>query len=38
VVTMQRNGVSTTTVASPYTMTATPAVQDLQYHIAGGLR
>jgi hypothetical protein len=25
-------------VQSPYTVTNTPYVQDLQYHIAGGLR
>ena len=37
-VTMERNGVAQTTVVSPYTVTNTPYVQDLQYHIAGGLR
>jgi YVTN family beta-propeller protein len=37
-VSLVRNGSTVATVQSPYTVTNTPYVQDLQYHIAGGLR
>ena len=37
VVGLQREGVMQTVVRSPYTVTNTPEVQDLQYHISGGL-
>ncbi|MCG5430912.1 Ig-like domain-containing protein [Mycobacterium sp. MYCO198283] len=37
-VALVRNGTTTTLVNSPYTVTATPTVQDLQYNISGGLR
>jgi hypothetical protein len=37
-VTMVRNGVTQQTVVSPYTVTNTPYIQDLQYNVAGGLR
>ena len=35
---LERNGTTVASVQSPYTVTNTPYVQDLQYHIAGGLR
>jgi len=35
---LDRNGTTVATVQSSYTVTNTPYVQDLQYHIAGGLR
>lgn len=35
---LQRNGTWQTIVQSPYPVTATPFTQDLEYHIAGGLR
>jgi hypothetical protein len=38
VISMSRNGVVQNTVVSPYTVTDTPYLQDLQYHVAGGLR
>jgi Glycosyl hydrolase family 71 len=38
IVGLERDGVMQTMVQSPYTVTNTPEVQDLQYHIAGGLR
>jgi VCBS repeat-containing protein len=37
-VTMVRNGSTQLVVTSPYTVTATPYVQDEQYYISGGLR
>lgn len=37
IVGLERDGVMQTMVQSPYTVTNTPEVQDLQYHIAGGL-
>jgi hypothetical protein len=33
-----RNGTYTALVRSPYSVTSTPYVQDLEYHVAGGLR
>ena len=36
--TMVRNGVTQAIVQSPYSVTNTPYIQDLQYNIAGGLR
>ena len=36
--TMVRDGVTRATVQSPYGVTNTPYIQDLQYNIAGGLR
>ncbi|MCG5430910.1 hypothetical protein LV457_01160 [Mycobacterium sp. MYCO198283] len=38
VVGLERDGALVQTVTSPYSVTATPEVQDLQYHVAGGLR
>jgi Glycosyl hydrolase family 71 len=35
---LQRDGVWTTIVQSPYSVTATPFVQNEEYHVAGGLR
>jgi hypothetical protein len=35
---MTRAGQTVTVVNSPYSVTATPFIQDEQYHIAGGLR
>lgn len=37
-ITMTRNGVVRQIVQSPYVVTNTPFVEDLEYHIAGGLR
>jgi hypothetical protein len=35
---MVRNNTTVTTVQSPYTVTNTPYIQDLEYDVAGGLR
>jgi hypothetical protein len=37
-VSMVRSGTTVTTVQSPYTVTNTPYIQDLEYNVAGGLR
>lgn len=38
VVGLQRNGTWQTIVQSPYAVTTTPYTEDLEYHVAGGLR